>query len=257
MKKQFRFDLQRFAGEGGDQPTDVFDINGEQVPFSELDPKLVRGWYESHTNMDGFQRSNTQKAQEIADQRREFEAQRKSYENQVKDYETMVQYLNSHPDLQAYIESYVQRSSAQTPQQHGQPPGLSHAMEQRLAQLEQRLQKGEATIEEGERNRQRAEALEHLTKTYPKYDNQKFNEFFMNGMGDVNTVKDLYDLVYCAMIGRQLIADQAKAGSQMQLGETATGRMEPNIVVERKPGGPSTMDQIFEGIAKEKGITDY
>ena len=235
------------------QPTgDIFEIDGKQVPYSELTPQQVRAFYDTHRNMGNFQQANTQRTQELAAKRKEMEDLKKSYENEMQDYHTIQQYLNTHPELAATVNTYVQShpEGASQVSQMAQDPRLT----ERLDKIEKMITDSTGRLDEGERVQSRSDAMVHLKNTYKdKFKEEDFNDFFMNKTGDLDQLKDLYNLVYLAHIGSQNLAEQQKQGSGIEQGE-AGGKVEPVTVVE---SGPDALDDVVEQFAKEQGVTDY
>jgi len=243
------------AGEGKIvQPTgDIFEIDGKQVPYSELTPQQVKTFYDTHRNQGDFQRANTQRTQEIAAERKEMEDLKQSYENEMQDYRTIQQYLNTHPDLANMVNTYVQ-SHPEQPGVQSNAPQINPQLEERLKKMEQMTEASTGRLDEGERVQSRSDAMAHLKETYKdRFNEETFNDFFMNKTGDLDQLKDLYNLVYLAHIGSQNLAEQQKQGSGIEQGETG-GKIEPVTVVE---SGPDAMDQVAEQFAKEQGVKDY
>ena len=63
----------------------IFAITGEdgkeqQLPFAKLTPELVKPWYEAHRNKAEWNKSNTEKAKQLADERRAHEAQKQQFD---------------------------------------------------------------------------------------------------------------------------------------------------------------------------------
>ena len=246
------------AGEGKIvQPTgDIFEIDGKQVPYSELTPQQVRAFYDTHRNQGDFQRANTQRTQELAAERKEMEDLKQSYENEMQDYRTIQQYLNTHPDLANMVNTYVQSHPEQGASQASQmaQPQMDPQLMERLNKLEKMITDSTGRLDEGERVQSRSDAMAHLKDTYKdKFNEESFNDFFMNKTGDLDQLKDLYNLVYLAHIGSQNLAEQQKQGSGIEQGETG-GKIEPVTVVE---SGPDALDQVTEQFAKEQGVKDY
>ncbi len=242
------------AGDPGSvQPTgDIFEIDGKQVPYSELTPQQVRAFYDTHRNMGNFQQANTQRTQELAAERKEMEDLKKSYENEMQDYHTIQQYLNTHPELAATVNTYVQShpEGASQVSQMAQDPRLT----ERLDKIEKMITDSTGRLDEGERVQSRSDAMVHLKDTYKdKFKEEDFNDFFMNKTGDLDQLKDLYNLVYLAHIGSQNLAEQQKQGAGIEQGDTG-GKVEPVTVVE---SGPDALDDVVEQFAKEQGVKDY
>jgi len=243
------------AGEGKIvQPTgDIFEIDGKQVPYSELTPQQVKTFYDTHRNQGDFQRANTQRTQEIAAERKEMEDLKQSYENEMQDYRTIQQYLNTHPDLANMVNTYVQ-SHPEQPGVQSNAPQINPQLEERLKKMEQMTEASTGRLDEGERVQSRSDAMAHLKETYKdRFNEETFNDFFMNKTGDLDQLKDLYNLVYLAHVGSQNLAEQQKQGSGIEQGETG-GKIEPVTVVER---GPDALDEVTEQFAKEQGVKDY
>ena len=246
------------AGEGKIvQPTgDIFEIDGKEVPYSELTPQQVRAFYDTHRNMGSFQKANTQRTQELATERKELEDLKQSYENERQELQTIQQYLNTHPDLanmvNTYVQSHPEEGASQAASQMASP--YNRQMEDRLSKMEKMVEASTGRLDEGERVQSRTDAMAHLKDTYKdKFKEEEFNEFFMNKTGDLDQLKDLYNLVYLAHVGSQNLAEAQKQGSGIEQGETG-GKIEPVTVVE---SGPDALDEVVEQFAKEQGVTDY
>jgi len=238
---------------------DIFEIDGKQVPFSELTPQQVRTWHETHRNQARFSQTNTQKAQELAAQKKEVDDLAKSYENELQEYRTIQQYLGANPELANYVNSYVQvhpgqpggQSGGQMPQMQMNPQVM-----ERLDKMEKLITDSVGRLDEGERTKSRSEALSHLKGTYKEgFNEEAFNDFFMNKTGDLSQMKDLYNLVHLAQLGSQHLADTAKQGSGLESGESASGKIEPNIVIDPN-SEVDPYDQATEVFMKEQGIKD-
>lgn len=247
---------------GGETPQEQsFSIEGKEVPFSELDPEVVKGWYDSHTNMDKFRGESTRRSQQASEQRREAETYRGSVDKQLQDYDTMVNYLNAHQDLVAQINDYVARERGQGQQGYQQAQRGPQAQQQVPRQFNpekdemlKRLEKIETGLGEEGRHRERGIALGKLKESYRDFDEKKFNDYFMNKTGNFDNLSDLYNLVHLAMVGTEHIAAQAKQGTELDQGATGSGKVEPMITI---PSGQNAMQDVFNRIAKEKGIADY
>lgn len=260
MGKQFTQE----PGEGGEIQDQVFSIDGKDVPFSELDPETVKGWYDSHSNMDKFRSESTRRSQEAAEQRREAETYRGSVDKQLQDYETMVNYLNAHPDLVGMINDYVARGQ-RNPQYGGQPqqgygpaPFLPNQRQTNpeVEELKKQLTGIKSGLEEESRYRERQMALGHLKESYKDFDEKKFNDYFMNKTGNFDNLTDLYTLVHLARVGSEYLSAQAKQGTALEQGGTGAGAVEPRTVIETGPG-KDPMDQAFRTVAEKLGIKDY
>ena len=238
----------------------MFEIDGKQVPFGELDPQMVKEWQETHSNMDQFTKSNTQKSQEIAAAKREADTMKQTYEKDLQELNTIRQYLAQHPDLAQMIEGYVNsHQGGQQMQQNAQfPMGIHPQLEERLKKIEDMLTKSGERLDEDERSRQRSSAYEFLKEKYgDKFNKDEFDKFFLNETGDLESLNDLYNLVHLARLGSQQLASQQKQGSDLEQGETATGKIEPNVVIDGNLSPEEKMDKVWEGLAKQEGIQDY
>ena len=246
--------------EGETPPEPSFSIEGKEVPFSELDPETVKGWYDSHANMDKFRTESTRKAQQAAEQRREAETYRGSVDKQLEDYNTMVNYLNAHPRLVAMINDFVAQEGGQGqqgyPQQRGYQPQTPRQFNPERDELLKRLERIETGLDEEGRYRERGMALSKLKESYKDFDEKAFNDYFMNKTGNFDNLSDLYNLVWLARIGSDHLAAQAKQGTELDQGATGTGKIEPPLTIQTGPGR-DTMSQAFEGMAKQMGIKDY
>ena len=128
---------------------------------------------------------------------------------------------------------------------------------ERLDKLEKMITDSVGRLDEGERTQSRSEALAHLKGTYKDgFNEEAFNDFFMNKTGDLSEMKDLYNLVHLAQLGSQTLAETAKQGSGLESGEAGGGKIEPNIVIDSN-SDVDPMDQVTEAFVKEQGIKDY
>jgi len=260
----FKFDIQHFAdldgdGEGDQLKSVMFDIDGKQVPFNELDPNTVLEWQKSHGNMDQFTASNTKKAQALADERRDFDSTKQSFENEREKLNYLMQFetfFNQHPEAAQELEQLINRhrgQPAQFPNQMGIPPELM----QRLEKIEQSLGKVDDRFGEGERERERVTAYTTLGTAFgDKFDQKSFDDYLMNKAGNFDTLSDLYTLVEKARLYDAMTAQQAKVGSGLESGETSSGKIEPVERIEVGEGQDS-VDAVFEDYAKKRGIEDY
>lgn len=262
------------AGDPGivQPPGDIFEIDGKQVPYSELTPQQVRAFYDTHRNQADFSQANTQRSQELAAKQKEFDDLKQSYENELQDYRTIQQYLNTHADLASMVNNYVQVHPEQSGAgqsltgqsgQSGQPVVPSNAshinpqLEERLRKMEKMVEASTGRLDEDERTKSRSDALTHLRDTYKDgFKEESFNDFFMNKTGDLSQMKDLYNLVHLAQLGSQRLAETTKQGSGLESGETTSGKIEPNIVIDPN-SGVDPLDQVTEAFAKEQGIKEY
>ena len=238
---------------------DIFEIDGKQVPYSELTPQQVRVFYDTHRNQARFSQTNTQRSQELATQKKELDDLKQSVENELQDYRTIQQYLGANPELANYVNSYVQVHPGQSGgQSGGQMPQMqmNPQVMERLDKMEKMITDSVGRLDEGERTKSRSEALTHLKGTYKDgFDEEAFNDFFMNKTGDLSKVEDLYNLVHLAQLGSQHLADTAKQGSGLESGESASGKIEPNIVIDPN-SEVDPYDQATEVFMKEQGIKD-
>jgi len=257
------------VGEGGEEgqlppenepiePTNdvpVFELDGKQVPFNQLDPNVVREWYETHRNMDKFRASTTQKAQELARQREELEDLRRSYERQIEEYEAIVQYLNTHPDLAQYINQYVesQGQSVNNQSQYGgnnMNPYPDEVMK-RLEALESQINEKFTTYDQ---EKQREEAYKALREMFEDFDPKGFEEYFEKDVPDFDHLKDVYTILEKARRFDQMMAQKEKQQSNVEPSNEPIKDIEPNTVV---PSGSEGYEQLFEQFAKSAGVEEY
>jgi len=260
------------VGEGGgegqlppkNEPTNdvpVFELDGKQVPFNQLDPNVVREWYETHRNIDKFRASTTQKAQEIARQREELEDLRRSYERQIQEYEAIVQYLNTHPDLAQYINQYVEsqqgRQEGQLINQGGNNMNpysynpYSDEVMKRIEALENQINEKFTTYDQ---EKQREEAYKALKEMFEDFDPKSFEEYFEKDVPDFDHLKDVYTILEKARRFDQIKAQQEKQQSNVEPSNEPIKNIEPNTVV---PSGSEGYDQLFEQFAKSAGVEEY
>lgn len=242
--------------EENDQPTDViFEIEGRNVPYGELDPETVRSWYESHTNMDNFTKSNTQKAQALADEKREFDAYKESHKQQLNEYNAWVNFFNQNPQAARDFEQLVSRHTGQPAQPVNQaqlPPEVVREIEElkkRVSQYDQRFQ-------QSDQEREIEKAYKAVAENFKDFDKKAFDDYLYNKTGKLDALEGLYALVEKARRHDDMMAQQSKKQSGLESGETSSGSIEPHQAVEVSEG-EDPVDAVFKQIAKERGIEDY
>ena len=243
----------------GDQSMDVmFDIEGEQKSFRDLNPQTVQEWYSSHQNMSNWQKENTQKAQEYAEKQKELDAYKKSVEQQVNDYNALRQWFQQNPAAAQMIQQYHSKAQQMPNYNSGQfqKQQIPPEMEEKVKELEELKKQVNERFESEDRVKQRESAYELMAKQYGDKWNRETVEGFVKSM-NLDKPEEFYDIVTAAALYKKNQKEQAKqgAGLQQDAGTTPYARDE-RTVIQRNPN-TDPMDEVFAQFAKEQGIEDY
>lgn len=246
----------------------TFEIDGAEVPFSKVDPAVAREWYEANTNQKKWQSSNTQKAQEIAEQRKELEewkTSRPDYESKMDELKKWEAYLDSNPSLQEFNRMYARQDPRAL--QFLEQMELGHH-DPRLSNVTKEIGELRSEIERDKEStridREREGALAELRKL-PGFDEKVFTEFFDEATKKGGDTNFLYRFAYDAYRGSQIAAvketakaeyaqekaDDAKAGVEKGSGNSAVSL--PANVKLREDGD---YDRGLSDYFKTKGIED-
>ena len=247
----------------------MFEIDGAEVPFSKVSPEVARGWYEAHTNQAKWQASNTQKAQEIAAERKELEEWQKSrpdYESKASELERWEKYLDSNQSLREFNRLYAQQDPRalkileQLELGH-HDPRLSNVTKE-IGELRSEMERRD---EQARIDQEREGALAELRKL-PGFDEPKFSKFFDEATQKGNDTNFLYRFAWDAYRGSQLEAvkeaakaeyaqektQDAKAGVEKGSGTSAV-TLPANVKVRTDGDYDEGLSDYF----KTKGIEDY
>ena len=246
----------------------MFLVNGNEVPFADLTREQVSSWYDANSNMESWQSSNTQKAQQLAKEKEQWEKNYPQAEKDLEEYRAWLGYFNANPELQTYVRDYHTRSqqgSQQNPQQN--PQGMSQPNDQyrgELDELKQDVQAIKGGREEELVSKERNDALEALRKKDPNFDEAKFLTHLNKVTGSMDNLSQLYSLVYDAYKGGSL--EQIKTDAKNEVVEnikkkgaasiergnaTSTVDIPDNIDISGKG-----YDDIFDEFKEQKGIKE-
>jgi len=265
-----KFDLQLFSDEGGNQPGGVsYDIDGEKISFNDLTPEHFGKVYDAYQNSQNFTAANTQRSQELAAKQKEMDDYKASVERQLQEHDAMVQYLNTHQDLASYVQNYVQKQQGgygmNNPQagqaQYGQPPQpfmdpMVQQLTSTIQELQKQIQEIKGVTDDGERMRARETAFNTLKGEYDDFDSNAIAKLMDELLPEEPSEKDLYNLIYLANHGRNVLAEKAKTGAALSQGTGASGNVTPHTVVESVTDEnlDEVLDDLTEGFKEEQGL---
>ena len=194
----------------------IFAITGEdgkeqQLPFAKLTPELVKPWYEAHRNKAEWNKSNTDKAQQLADERRAHEAQKQQFDTLHQQYERWESYFRSNKPLQQLVAAFVQ---GRIPQQvltqilgqqagqqtaGGQPaqgpnPYLDQVV-QRLSTLEQTLQKEREVRLQDKQLTEREKAMQSVLPHIPEEKREAFKQYIEQATSSMTDLQAMYKIL--------------------------------------------------------------
>jgi hypothetical protein len=96
----------------------------------------LKKWNEAHTNQSKWQTENTKKAQDLAQQRKDFETKYPEYERAYKEWKTLNDALGKYPDMQKELETAFRKYTQSVATQGPQPVGHDPALAQLRAEIE-------------------------------------------------------------------------------------------------------------------------
>jgi len=246
------------------EPT--FRIGEEDMPLSKVGPDIVREWYDAHTNREKWQASNTQKAQEIAEARRQQEEWSKKYpdyEKKTTELDKWEGYLQANPQLREYLVKYAQGDQRARAALEGL--GLSN-VDPRYSMLEKQVSELRSQMEQRQEqariDKEVEEAMAELRKD-PSFDEKAFQTYFEKATGEAGNTKALYGLVYNAWRGTNVDSVKAEAKAEYvkekELAKKAgvekgSTNAAVNLPTNHKVGGG--YDEAMAQFFKEKGIPD-
>lgn len=199
----------------------LFAITGEdgkeqQLPFAKLTPQQVKEWYDAHVNKHEWNKSNTEKAKQLADERREHEAQKQQYAASLQQLERWNSYFRANPVLQQLNAAFVQgRIPQQVLQQIlGQQPGQQPAgqqpapqydpylnqMVQRLSTVEQQLQKEREVRLQDRQLSEREKAMQAVLPHIPEPKREAFQQYIDRVTSGMNDLQAMYTVLKDAFL---------------------------------------------------------
>jgi len=195
----------------------LFAISGEdgkeqQLPLNKLTPKQVKEWYDAHVNKHEWNKSNTEKAKQIAEERRAYEAQKQQFEQQLKELDQWTGYFRSNPGLQQLVAAFVQgRIPQQTLQQilgqqsgqqqpvgqqaaFGNHPALNQVV-QRLHAVEQQLQKEREVRLQDRQLSEREKAMQAVLPSIPEDKREAFKQYIEQTTSNMTDMQAMYQVL--------------------------------------------------------------
>ena len=237
----------------------LFDVDGEQVAFSKLSPEQVNKWYEAETQRNEWQRVNTQQAQKIAEQKKQWETEKTGFDENIKKYNILNDYIENNPELAQLIQNYTSNNQVQQPQQPQQQ--VASYKDPRLEEHDRRLQEIEQREQKRVLSSETEQALQNLREKDPNFDKEKFMKFYNETLNQTGTTDGLYQLFHDAMIGRsknEIVKDTEQKvlenikNKQTSVVETGTRTSATSLPDNVSIGG--NLDDVFENFKKDRGI---
>ena len=233
-------ELQTDEGQPGEVVDEaIFEINGEKIPYSKLNPDQVQGWYKDAINKAKWQSENTRKAQEIAESRKQYDEWQKSHpqaEKELAEYKAWINFINRNPELAQQIRNVYQQTGGQ---------GINNFNQQQLppefAEMKKRLDAFEQRDQEARTDQERKEALDGILATNKDIDKEVFQNF-VDEITAKNDFKSLYETLYYAYLGKNMGDLRKQAESEI------VNKIKKNRTLDVNPGGGSTQVGVAENI---------
>lgn len=216
----------------------IFEINGEKTPYSKLTPDQVQNWYKDSINRAKWQSENTRKAQEIAEQRREYEDWKNNNPNSERDlaeYKAVINLANNNPELAEHIRRVYEQSQGRGMQGIKAQQSINPEFEE----LKQKFQSLEQERLEEREERERNEALRSIIENNKDIDKEDFQNF-VNEVTEKNDIKSLYGILHSAYQGRN-IEDMRK-----RIEKEVVDRIKKNRTLDVNTGGNTTQVNMSE-----------
>jgi len=116
----------------------LVEWDGKKVAFEELPQELKQQLWQDHIQKENWQRSHTQKSQELAETKKQLEAQmneinavKQQYESMIKEYNAYRSWLIAHPDVAQELMNKMAQDPTYAPlpqQQNTIPPEIQEAL---------------------------------------------------------------------------------------------------------------------------------
>jgi len=259
----------------------IFAITGEdgkeqQLPFAKLTPELVKPWYEAHRNKTDWNKSNTEKAKQLADERRAHEAQKQQFDTLHQQYERWESYFRSNKPLQQLVAAFVQ---GRIPQQvltqilgqqagqqtaGGQPaqgpnPYLDQVV-QRLTSLEQTLQKDREVRLQDKQLTEREQAMQSVLPHIPEEKREAFKQYIEQATSSMTDLQAMYKILADAFQwGNKdtlIQAAQQKGAADLKKKQGAgveTGEQQSAVGLPQNVDSTKDIDTMYQEFADQMG----
>ncbi len=248
-------------------PEKTFTIDGKEVPLSQLSPEVVGEWYEASTNRAKWQKANTDKAQEIAADRKGLEdfGDLEQAAKQLQQYRGLLTYFQTHPELEQYMLNHMQtnQQGVQQPPANQVSPQVMQVIQEQKKQISELTKQVSGIVKTDEQRsitEERETAWGTLNKKYPDLNREEFEQFVNEQAEKSGDLTYLYDLMYNVKQGMN--TDQIRQDAQRQTLQNIQDRK--GAVVDRGEGQPAVtvpenadidmdLDDIFDKFAEETG----
>jgi len=211
----------------------------------------------------------TQKAQQFATQKKEWETKVPEYQKKVQEWDKFTDFVGKNPNLQGEIEAAFKKYAAASASQAPQPMGRDPAYEQLKRELDDlKGWKGslEKEREESKLAKDREEAYAALSKRDPNFNKEAFDAYLAEASEKANNLSGLYELVYEAMRAKSA-PDVAKAAQKKTLDniknkqsaavETGKGISPKDLPENIDLSQTGSIDELFEKEMERRGLFNY
>jgi len=263
VEKKVEEILYAIAGEDGKE---------QQLPFAKLTPELVKPWYEAHRNKSDWNKSNTEKAKQLADERRAHEAQKQQFDTLHQQTERWVDYFKSSPNLQQLVAAFVQ---GRIPQQvltqilgqqagqqtaGGQPayeanPYLDQVV-QRLNSVEQTLQKEREVRLQDKQLSEREQAMQSVLPLIPEEKREAFKQYMEQTTANMTDLQAMYKILADSFLWTnkdellKKVQQQAAANLKKKQGAgVETGEQQSAIDLPQNVDNTQDIDTMYQQFA--------
>lgn len=227
-----------------------------------LDPTQVQAWQKDSENRHEWQKANTQKAQELAEQRRALEQQAQYWQQFQNDPVVRAlaqarERIAQNPELLADVERF-NAGTAQPGQQQSDP--LVNTLYGKVQTLEQQLAAQQYHEQEEARNAAALAAQQAVEKFRSEHEmtDEQFGQFYQNvyipsGVPDLETAFKIYDYDGAQARARQQAQTEVEAveNEKAQAASTVVPGSHTPDVYEGNPH-----DTEFEG-ARSRSMSRY
>ena len=258
----------------------IFAIAGEdgkeqQLPFAKLTPELVKPWYEAHRNKTDWNKSNTEKAKQLADERRTHEAEKQQYDTLHQQYGRWESYFRTNPGLQQLVAAFVQ---GRIPQQvltqilgqqagqqtaGGQPaqgadPYLNQVA-QRVAALESTLQKEREVRLQDKQLSEREQAMQSVLPLIPEEKREAFKQYMEQTTANMTDLQAMYKILADSFLWTnkdellKKVQQQAAANLKKKQGAgVETGEQQSAVDLPQNVDNTQDIDTMYQQFADSR-----
>lgn len=235
----------------------LFELDGQQVPLSKLDPVKIKVWQDADKNRSKWQQENTRKAQEAADLRKKAETEMIQYQQQLNEYKVWNEFLEKNPDLQNSLREEIARRKQANPTV---APKMQTELEKKIEELNAWKIQTESQRRMEQAERRRIEVIEAMAAADPDFNKDDYMNFFEEATKDIDDPMKLHALLRDAMKGRsiQTIKKEAEKKVLSDIQNKRSALVEPGnkMSMNNLPNNknPSSYDEAFAIAKSELGI---